>query len=86
MDPFGSRPAALSSRRATLRQDQGQGQRLLRPFRSRRFHRAGDKAAGTLVLLSSPAFITGVLLVNFLSCSSVAITRKTGRAMAPFGS
>lgn len=54
---------------------------MLRPFRSRRFHRAGDKAAGTLVLLSSPAFITGVLLVNFLSCSSVAITRKTGRAM-----
>ncbi|MCP6473311.1 hypothetical protein ACYCB8_24580, partial [Klebsiella pneumoniae] len=27
---------------------QGQRQRLLRPFRPRRFHRAGDKAAGTL--------------------------------------
>ncbi|MCB7705445.1 hypothetical protein RCE49_26810, partial [Klebsiella pneumoniae] len=26
----------------------GQRQRLLRPFRPRRFHRAGDKAAGTL--------------------------------------
>ncbi|MCJ7403845.1 hypothetical protein LPQ24_28880, partial [Klebsiella pneumoniae] len=25
-----------------------QRQRLLRPFRPRRFHRAGDKAAGTL--------------------------------------
>jgi hypothetical protein len=36
------------------------------------------------VLLSLPAIITGVLLVNFLSCSSVmAITRKQGRAMAP---
>jgi len=39
------------------------------------------------VLLSLPAFRTGVLLVNFLSCSFVmAITRKQGRAMAPFGS
>ena len=33
-----------------------------------------------------PGVISGVLLVNFLSCSSVAITRKQGRAMAPFGS
>src|SRR5690606_10923128 len=38
------------------------------------------------VLLSSSANITDVLLINFLSCSSVAITRKQGRAMAPFGS
>ena len=35
-------------------------------------------------VLSLPAFRTGVLLVNFLSCSFVmAITRKQGRAMAP---
>lgn len=34
-----------------------------------------------------PGIIYGVLLVNFLSCSSVmAITEKQGRAMAPFGS
>ncbi|HDT2136787.1 TPA: hypothetical protein RCG89_004128 [Enterobacter roggenkampii] len=30
-----------------------------------------------------PGVISVVLLVNFLSCSSVAITRKQGRAMAP---
>lgn len=33
-----------------------------------------------------PGVISVVLLVNFLSCSSVAITRKQGRVMAPFGS
>ncbi|WP_320711563.1 hypothetical protein [Enterobacter asburiae] len=34
-----------------------------------------------------PGAISGVLLVNFLSCCSVmAITQKAGRAMAPFGS
>ena len=39
------------------------------------------------VLLSLHAIITGVLLVNFLSCSSVmAITQKQDREMAPFGS
>ena len=37
-------------------------------------------------VLFIPGVISGVLLVNFLSCSSVAITQKTGRAMAPFGS
>ncbi|WP_414456506.1 hypothetical protein, partial [Enterobacter cloacae] len=38
------------------------------------------------VLHSFPASIASILLVNFLCCSSVAITRKQGRAMAPFGS
>ncbi|AVJ83636.1 hypothetical protein CSC02_5259 (plasmid) [Enterobacter hormaechei subsp. hoffmannii] len=33
-----------------------------------------------------PGVISVVLLVNFLSCSSVVITRKQGRAMTPFGS
>ncbi|EOY8407627.1 hypothetical protein V5K10_004582 [Enterobacter asburiae] len=33
-----------------------------------------------------PGVISGVLPVNFFSYSSVAITQKTVRAMAPFGS
>lgn len=33
-------------------------------------------------VLFIPGVISGVLLVNFLSCSSVAITQKTGRAMS----
>lgn len=37
-------------------------------------------------VLFIPGVISGVLPVNFFSCGSVAITQKTGRAMAPFGS
>ena len=38
-------------------------------------------------VLFIPGVISGVLLVNFLSCSSVmAITQKQDREMAPFGS
>jgi hypothetical protein len=47
---------------------------------------SGAPAVPRCCASSLPAIITGVLLVNFLSCSSVAITRKQGRAMAPFGS
>ena len=34
-------------------------------------------------VLFIPGVISGVLPVNFFSCGSVAITQKTGRAMAP---